>query len=76
MTIPADVLKELAVAVGESLDLEVAEGVMVARPARRGARRRYSVAELLEGVTPAVARAMKREGAAWHTGPSVGRELP
>lgn len=76
MTIPAEVLKELAVSVGESLDLEVAEGVMVARPARRGARRRYSVAELLEGVTPAVAREMQRESAAWHAGPSVGRELP
>jgi len=58
------------------LDIEVADGGMVARPARRGARRRYSVAELLEGVTPAVAREMNRESAAWHTGPSVGRELP
>ena len=76
MTIPAEVLKELAVGVGESLDLEVAEGVMVARPAQRSARRRYSVAKLLEGVTPAVAREMKRESAAWHTGPTVGRELP
>lgn len=76
MTIPSDVLKDLAVGVGESLDIEVADGVMVARPARRGTRRRYSVAELLEGVTPAVAREMKRESVAWHTGPSVGRELP
>ena len=40
MTIPADVLKELAVGVGEALELEVADGVMVARPARRSARRR------------------------------------
>ena len=62
--------------VGDSLDLEVAEGVTVGRPAQRSARRRYSVAELLEGVTPAVAREMKRESVAWHTGPSVGRELP
>lgn len=76
MTIPAEVLKELAVGVGESLDLEVAEGVMVARPAQHRARRRYSVAELLEGVTPAVARGMMRESAAWHAGPSVGREFP
>ena len=76
MTIPADVLKDLAVGVGESLDIEVADGVMVARPTRRGARRRYSVAELLEGVTPEVAREMVRESAARHTGPSVGRELP
>ncbi len=76
MTIPAEVLKELAVGIGESLDLEVAEGVMVARPAQRSARRRYSVAELLEGVTPAVAREMKHESAAWHTGASFGRELP
>jgi antitoxin ChpS len=76
MTIPADVLKELAVGVGETLELEVADGVMHARPARCSARRRYSVAELLEGITPAVARKMTRESAAWHSGPSVGRELP
>ena len=76
MTIPAEVLKELAVAVGETLELEVADGVMVARPARRSARRRYSMAELLEGVTPAVARTMARASAAWHSGPSTGRELP
>ena len=76
MTIPADVLKELSVGVGETLELEVADGVMLARPARRVAQRRYSVAELLEGVTPAVAREMTRESAAWHTGPSVGREFP
>lgn len=76
MTIPADVLKKLAVGPGGTLELEVADGVMLARPARTGARRRYSVAELLEGMTPAVAREMTRESAAWHTGPSVGRELP
>ena len=76
MTIPADVLKKLAVGVGEALEIEVADGVMLARSVRTRARRRYSVSELLEGVTPAVARAMIRESAAWHAGPSVGRELP
>ncbi len=76
MTIPADVLKKLAVGVGEALELEVADGVMLARSVRTRARRRYSVSELLEGVTPAVARGMIREGAAWHAGPAVGRELP
>ncbi len=76
MTIPADILKKLALNPGEALEIEVADGVMLARPARTSARRRYSVAELLEGVTPAVAREMRRESAAWHTGSSVGRELP
>ena len=76
MTIPADVLKQLALSPGEALEVEVADGVMLARPARKTARRRYSVAELLEGVTPAVTRAMRRESAAWHAGPPVGRELP
>jgi len=76
MTIPADVLKALSVGVGETLEVEVADGVMVARPARRGARRRYSVAELLAGVTPSVAREMARASASLHEGPSVGRELP
>jgi antitoxin ChpS len=76
MTIPADVLKKLAVGLGEALELDVTDGVMVARPARTRSRRRYSVSELLEGVTPAVARAMTRESVARHVGPSVGRELP
>lgn len=76
ITIPAGVLRELAVDVGESLDLEVNDGVMIVRPSRASARRRYSLRELLAGVTPAVARAMRKQSSAWHEGAPVGRELP
>lgn len=75
MTIPAELLKQLAVGVGEPLELEVTGGILHARPARSKSRRRYSVLELLEGVTPAVARQMTRESASWLSGPSAGREL-
>lgn len=76
ITIPAEVLKELAVGVGQALDIEVSNGALIARPTRGGVRRRYSLAELLEGVTPAVAREMAKASAEWNDGPSVGRELP
>jgi antitoxin ChpS len=75
MTIPAEVLKQLAVEVGESLDLEVSDGVMLARPAQTNSRRRLRLSELLDGVTPALARQMAAESAEWHSGAPVGREL-
>lgn len=64
-----------SVGVGETLEIEVADGVMLARPTRTSTRRRYSVAELLDGVTPAVACEMLRESASWHRGTSGGREI-
>ena len=76
MTIPAELLKELAVGVGQALELEVAKGVLIARPANTGRRRRYSIRELLVGSTPAVVKKMAAQSADWHAGPSVGRELP
>jgi antitoxin ChpS len=75
MTIPADVMRKLDVSIGATVELEVAGGAMVVRPARVGLRR-YSLLELLDGVTPARAREMARQSAAWHRGPSAGRELP
>ena len=76
MTIPAELLKELAVCIGQSLELEVSDGVLHARPATTSRRRRYSMIELLEGVTPSLARQMVDESDEWRAGPSVGRELP
>ena len=76
MTIPAELLKELAVSVGQALELEVAEGALIARPASTGRRRRYSIRELLVGSNPAVVKKMAAQSADWHAGPSVGRELP
>ncbi len=76
ITIPAEVLKELAVGVGQALDIEVSNGALIARPTGGGMRRRYSLSELLEGITPTVAREMSKASAEWNEGPPVGRELP
>ena len=76
MTIPAEMLKALAIEIGEALEVEVSQGALIARPTRQRARRRYSLAELLAGITPKVAGEMTKASAELHSGPSVGRELP
>ncbi len=75
MTIPAEVLKQLAVNIGDSLDVHVSDGVMLARPAQANGRRRLSLTELLQGITPELSRRMEVESAEWHAGKPVGREL-
>ncbi len=76
ITIPAEVLKQLDLGIGETLRLEVNGGALIARPQRQAARRRYSLAELLEGITPSQARSMRKATSEFHAGPPVGRELP
>ncbi len=49
VTVPAEVLRQLHIGVGSQLNLEVSGGVLIARPATK--KHRYSLAELLQGVT-------------------------
>jgi antitoxin ChpS len=75
MTIPSDVLKRLNVDVGASLELDVNDRAFTARPAHQTGRRRYSLVDLLRGVTP---RMMSRlnAGTAWaREGKPVRREV-
>ncbi len=67
ITLPAEVLKTLGVDVGQSLDIEVINGALIARPAGQPTRRRYSLSELLEGITPAVGREMAKASAEWNS---------
>jgi len=76
ITIPAELLAGLGVSVGEALEVELEAGALVARPARRVGRQRFSVAQLTQGVTPALARRMARETAQFREGAAVGLELP
>ena len=72
ITIPPALLKLMDVDVGAQVTLSVAEGELTARPVRQG-KKRYSLAELLEG-----AEAMKRLNAEteWaREGDPVGREI-
>ncbi len=73
MTIPSDVLKLLNVEVGSTLQLEVANGAITARPAV--SRKRYRLAELLRGVTPGLMAKLNADTAWAREGARVGREL-
>jgi antitoxin ChpS len=74
ITIPAEVLKQLDLDIGTPLELQVADGVFTARPARPASRRRYTLAELLRGVTPAAMAALQADTAWAREGDPVGRE--
>ena len=73
MTIPADVLRLLDVEVGSTLQLEVENGAIRARPI--GARKRYTLTELMRGVTPALMTKLNADTAWARDGSPVGREV-
>ena len=75
MTLPAETLKTLGVDVGARLEVEVAGGVLTARPVAKPARKRYSLRELLRGATPEAVRRVHDDTAWAREGDSVGREL-
>lgn len=73
VTIPANMLKMLHIKVGSNLELQVSEGVLIARPA--GGKRRYSLSELLLGVTPKTIAQLNAETAHALEGAPIGREI-
>jgi antitoxin ChpS len=73
MTIPADVLKLLDIQVGSTLELDVANGRITARPV--GGRKRYSLADLLRGVTPEAIAELNAATAWSRAGKPIGREI-
>ena len=75
VTIPAPLLKQLNVGVGEALELDVANGTLTARPAVTDKPRRYTLKELLRGATPRNLAMLKRQTAGVLNGAPVGREL-
>jgi antitoxin ChpS len=76
VTIPAEIMRRLDLSVGAVLALEVKGSAIVARPSRPARRKRYTLAELLEGVTAEDAAAVNAELAEYRDAPPVGRELP
>ncbi len=75
MTIPADVLKLLDLDVGSTLELHISDGGFTARPVQPVVRERYTLAELLRGVTPAIMAELAADTAWAREGEPVGREL-
>jgi antitoxin ChpS len=76
VTIPAEIMRRLDLSVGGVLSLEVEGTGFVARPAKRSRLKRYTLAELLEGVTAEDMEAIHANVAEALDGPSVGREFP
>lgn len=75
MTIPGEVLKSLGIDVGTELEVSVRNGAFTATPKTKPQRRRYSLRELLRGVTPATMRQLADETAWAREGDPIGREL-
>lgn len=73
ITLPPTLLKLLHLEVGAQLELNVVDGELIARPVSPAFRKRYSLAELLEGADE-MAELNKVTASAREGGP-VGREL-
>ncbi|MBV4522508.1 PbsX family transcriptional regulator [Pseudomonas sp. SWRI74] len=73
ITLPPTLLKLLHLEVGAQLELNVVDGELIARPVSLPSRKRYSLAELLEG-SEEMAQLNKETEPAREGGP-VGREL-
>lgn len=73
ITLPPTLLKLLHLDVGAQLELNVVDGELIARPVVEPARKRYSLAELLEGSEEMVE--LNKQAASAREGEAVGREL-
>ena len=75
VTIPVQLLKQLNVEVGEALELDVAGGMLTARPLIADKPRRYSLKELLRGATPRNMATLRQQAKGVLDGAPIGREL-
>ncbi len=74
MTIPAEVARELGIAVGATLDVVAADGRLVAKPTAP-IRKRYTLEELMRGCTRQGIADLAEETAWARDGEPVGREI-
>ncbi|WP_416423687.1 AbrB/MazE/SpoVT family DNA-binding domain-containing protein [Pseudomonas sp. App30] len=71
LRVPATVLKQLGISMGDTLSLDILDGNIVLTPASK--KPRYTLAELLDQCD---STAPETEGMAdWHALPPVGREV-
>jgi len=74
ITIPSDVLKLLNIEVGDTLTLDVSGKKLVIRPIKESPKR-YSLAELLQGITVKDIKVVNEETKWFRDGETVGREI-
>lgn len=75
VTIPPSVLKSLDLKVGSELQMEVLDGKLVLMPMLASKRKRYTLAQLLVGASPATIKALNKVTAWSREGDAFGREL-
>ncbi len=75
VTIPPSVLKSLDLKIGAELQMDVRDGALVMVPVAPAKRKRYTLAQLLEGATPKAVKALNDDTAWSREGDAVGREL-
>ena len=75
VTIPPSVLKSLDLKIGVELQMDVRDGALVMIPTIPSKRKRYTLAQLLEGVTPKAVKALNDDTAWSREGEQRGREL-
>jgi antitoxin ChpS len=75
VTIPPSVLKSLDLKIGANLQMDVRDGALVMVPAKPVKRKRYTLAQLLDGATPKAIKALNDSTAWSREGDAVGREL-
>jgi antitoxin ChpS len=74
ITIPPSVLKSMQLSVGMELEMDIREGALMLVPVAPK-RKRYSMAQLLEGATPKLTKALMDDTAWAREGLPQGREL-
>lgn len=74
MTIPSDMLKALDLQIGSLVTLDIADGDLVVRSSRPK-KKRLTLKELLQGITPKTIEKMRTETEWAREGNPTGREL-
>jgi antitoxin ChpS len=75
MTIPGDILKKVNISIGAVVEISPADNGFFVRMTPKKARKRYSVQELMQGVTKDWANEIKNETSWARNGGPAGREL-
>ena len=74
MTIPANILKMLDLHVGSQVMLDIEQNNLVVHPVRSKSKR-YTLKEILQGITPETVEDMRNETEWVREGKPVGREI-
>jgi len=75
MTIPANVLKILALEIGSEVALDVSKNRLIVKPVKHYQRKRYGLKELLKGASAKNIKALN-DATKWaREGKSIGREI-